>query len=600
MSILLYLNEQIAKKFSGGHFIVDYNPAMARWFHRNPIKATETVAFDLKKALQSSEATKLCNDLRVCRLNLLEYMRDANNDNTTVEETYNKYLSLICGFCHACDNPGDDSKLRALVNFRWTQSMQGNTPLELSDAYFDVLNMSINMALWLMKHAAKLAGKDEVSENEAKSIHKCLRKAAGLFSMVQTEKARLSDELTVAVCRGSDFDAQILNAYIMQCTAEAQEVTVARAIELNHNPSIISSLSYETSKLFKQADEALSSQDATIFDKWRKYLNLKSQFYLGYAYCYLAKGLLADDKCGEAIRSGKEGQKYIEIAERLCGEYAKCRGIGGGGAKPESHLFFRQLKSKLKLVLEQCERENSMIYHQKIADELPQLELKSTFGLVKPEDFQWPTPDQQWSAKNAFKISKSKLPDFGSLFNFLCGVVLGLLLLVSSAIFTTITCNLLIEGAHLCKKSSYEHYAAQLFGNQGKITVEIFMILYTKATLIAFFIVIGDLGQNIFAPLVLPSSSGDDGELLSNDYATFRIIFTTIGFFGYASFYSESPLPVELILGLSGSLIGSTICFILPALLYLKAIYVYDKKSKDHSRWKRRIAQIRATLAPNK
>jgi len=39
----------------------------------------------------------------------------------------------------------------------------------------------------------------------------------------------------------------------MQCVAEAQEVTVARAVELKHKASLISALTYETSKLFNAA-----------------------------------------------------------------------------------------------------------------------------------------------------------------------------------------------------------------------------------------------------------------------------------------------------------------------------------------------------------
>lgn len=52
---------------------------------------------------------------------------------------------------------------------------------------------------------------------------------------------------------GSDFDPAVLRAYIQQCTAEAQEVTVARAIELKHSPGLISALAHETSQLFAKA-----------------------------------------------------------------------------------------------------------------------------------------------------------------------------------------------------------------------------------------------------------------------------------------------------------------------------------------------------------
>lgn len=48
--------------------------------------------------------------------------------------------------------------------------------------------MAINMALWYTKHAAKLAGADEIKEESAKEAHKCLRKAAGLFDAVLRER----------------------------------------------------------------------------------------------------------------------------------------------------------------------------------------------------------------------------------------------------------------------------------------------------------------------------------------------------------------------------------------------------------------------------
>ena len=43
-----------------------------------------------------------------------------------------------------------------------------------------------------------------------------------------------------------DVTVPILTAYKLECTAEAQEVTVARAIELKHKPDLISALAHET------------------------------------------------------------------------------------------------------------------------------------------------------------------------------------------------------------------------------------------------------------------------------------------------------------------------------------------------------------------
>ena len=51
--------------------------------------------------------------------------------------------------------------------------------------------------------------------------------------------------------------------YTWQCTAEAQEVTIARAIELKHNPGLISALAHETSKMFTTAADNLHTLDQT-------------------------------------------------------------------------------------------------------------------------------------------------------------------------------------------------------------------------------------------------------------------------------------------------------------------------------------------------
>lgn len=56
--------------------------------------------------------------------------------------------------------------------------------------------------------------------NEAKEVHSMLRRAAGIFTFVQTE---FLPQLDNPPPLGSDLDPRVLNAYVNQCTAEAQE-----------------------------------------------------------------------------------------------------------------------------------------------------------------------------------------------------------------------------------------------------------------------------------------------------------------------------------------------------------------------------------------
>lgn len=143
-------------------------------------------------------------------------------------------------------------------------------------------------------------------------------------------------------------------------------VTIARAIELKHNASLIAALAFETANFYQRAgecachrggqepgqacllsndwrlslyaDHTLNSLDPDYSSKWRKYLQLKQMFYIAYvrsywpqvhvglwvfgliplserclgslqAYCYHGQTLLASDKCGEAIRSLQEAEK---------------------------------------------------------------------------------------------------------------------------------------------------------------------------------------------------------------------------------------------------------------------------------------------------
>ena len=44
--------------------------------------------------------------------------------------------------------------------------------------------MIMNSALWFMKHAAMLAPRSEPAMEDAKEVHTCLRKAAGLVKFV--------------------------------------------------------------------------------------------------------------------------------------------------------------------------------------------------------------------------------------------------------------------------------------------------------------------------------------------------------------------------------------------------------------------------------
>ncbi|KAF4092261.1 hypothetical protein AMELA_G00018870 [Ameiurus melas] len=332
---------------------------MTHWFHRNPLKATAPVSFNLYGVASSPAANKICNDLRTTRARLLDMFTDATCTPEIMKKATDEYFSLLQGFIVSLDGTTQENKLRFIQNFKWTDTLQGNTP--------------------------------SITEDEAKDVHKNLKIAAGIFKYLKEVQI---PRLITPVEKGRDMEPRVIDTYIVQSQAEAQEVTIARAIELKHNAGLIAALALETANYYQKADHTLNTLDPECSNKWRKYLQLKQHFYMAHAHCYYGQTLLIGDKCGEAIRSLQEAEKYYLRAEALCKEYRQTKGPGST-AKPSEQLFFTKLGGQIKNTLEKCQRENGFIYFHKVPAEAPALELKASYGLAEPVIFELPALSSQ-------------------------------------------------------------------------------------------------------------------------------------------------------------------------------------------------------------
>lgn len=366
---------------------------MTHWFHRNPLKATAPVSFNFFGVASTQAASKICSDLRSTRARLLELFTDATCNPDMMKNAADAYFSMLLGFINSLDGGTQDNKLRYIQNFKWTDTLQGNAPSSQQDAVFELISMGFNVALWHTKYASRLSGKEDITEDEAKMVHKSLKVAAGIFKHLK--ESHIPKLITPAE-KGRDLESRVIDAYIIQCQAEAQEVTIARAIELKHNPSLIAALAQETASFYQRVDHTLVTLDPVYIAKWRSYTQLKMCFYMAYAYCYHGQTLLSSDKCGEAIRSLQEAEKLYGKAEALCKDYGQTKGPGTT-AKPSGHLFFRKLGTQVKNTLEKCQRENGFIYFQKVPTELPEMELKANYGLVEPVPFEFPAMSPLWT-----------------------------------------------------------------------------------------------------------------------------------------------------------------------------------------------------------
>lgn len=257
---------------------------MAQWYHRNALKNTAPHKFNLSLVAATPASIQLCNALATSRSKLLQMVTDASTGADNIHSEFVLYLSLLQGFVltYGLDKnhgPSDSSKLRHLTVFKWSNSVTGVVEQQ-QDSIFELCSMSVEYSLWCMKHASWLAStKEEVTMDDAKQVHSSLRRAAGVLSYVQTHWL---EQLLGKPVPGSDMDTRVISAYITTCQAEAQEVTIARAIELKHSSSLISALANQTSQMFQSAVASLQGLDVKYFGKWMIYLKLKSTVYMSY------------------------------------------------------------------------------------------------------------------------------------------------------------------------------------------------------------------------------------------------------------------------------------------------------------------------------
>ncbi|KAL5104686.1 BRO1 domain-containing protein BROX [Taenia crassiceps] len=375
------------------------------WFHRNPYKASGRPNFDLGQVATTIPARMVCSQMMERRQTLMKMFEDLGNSREAMIEATNQYISLLMGLVTAPDSnndfdfgdggsDADDSSgseepepstsdvtektkkdkggkkkrekkseksqaseldrkklysLRRLVLFTWTNSLdiKHKAPITLRDANFELICILFNLALWFSKHAAKIASNSNIEMEQAVEVYKSLRNAAGLFE------------------------------YIKKDLLGNMKVTIARAMELKHDPGIIAPLACETATLYEKCRLGLQNIPEALVSKWRAYCIFKTACFRAYAHCFYSESELKADRCSMAIASAQEALKYCTQAQNAAKVYRS-----GSGAE---FCFIRRLQPYAQRTLTKAQTENAMIYHQKALAAMPQLRLKASFGIATPE-----------------------------------------------------------------------------------------------------------------------------------------------------------------------------------------------------------------------
>jgi len=375
---------------------------MSHWFHRNKLKGTIAQKFDGKGIAVKTPADKMLQDLRSTRANLLQLFTDEVATPESVMEKANAYFELLVGLS---DVESSDNKLRYSFRFKWSDTLvMDGKPEVHQDAQFELVSMMLEVAIWTTKYGARVSAKEAISEDDAKEILKLFKKAAGIFQAISTQAERLLDKPDP----GTDLDHHILDCYMLQSKAEAQEVTIARAVQIKHKSSLIAALANDTKHFFEEADKQLAAiKKDDVVGKWRKYLQLKIAFYDSYTWCYQGVSELEKEECGTAVKCLQYARDQFINCGKICEQYKKQSGAGNT-VHPDKAVFFLNYGAELKRHLEKAERENGFIYHQKIPEKLPELNLKATHGLAEPEAYSLPEKSSRWGPEllSAFDLSE--------------------------------------------------------------------------------------------------------------------------------------------------------------------------------------------------
>ncbi|CAF3243772.1 unnamed protein product [Rotaria socialis] len=80
-----------------------------------------------------------------------------------------------------------------------------------------------------------------------------------------------------------------------------------------------------------------------------------------------------------------------------------------------------------------------------------------------------------------------------------CGIILATLLMIISAIITSYSCKILISSAHASNSATYEYLALRATGRTMKLVVELSSIGLLLGSIVAYQMIVGDLGSVVVA-----------------------------------------------------------------------------------------------------
>ena len=191
----------------------------------------------------------------------------------------------------------------------------------------------------------------------------------------------------LAILLASAPAAQVVACLTSLLLADAQSLTVLRAVAKGNQPSLVASISLDTAALYRQGWQQL--QRSGVADapgsKLDCYLQYKTGLFESYAHLFLGIDWWQRQQPGVGLRCLQEAAAQLAVAKKAAAAF-------DAAAPPSMNLVHRrhdeQLEMKLADVQRRMKREAEMVHFQAAATTLPPLPPPKR--LVSPLPFAMP------------------------------------------------------------------------------------------------------------------------------------------------------------------------------------------------------------------
>ncbi|CAK0784762.1 hypothetical protein CVIRNUC_007966 [Coccomyxa viridis] len=387
----------------GRNAAVEYATALGSARRAFVIKAETPVTSDVEAALD--EATKEYISLLVGLINALpKQKRQAESSTAKQEDEAEELAAGMEPSAQGADDTGDaahkgaassgaagpmpssspadgkavpdvrgDSKLRrGAVAFEWKDVMiTPPTSVAARDAVYELGCVLEAMALWKMARAAQLcAGSRQGTPSESVSqAYRLLRAAAGMFDFVRDHCA----SFLINAVDTKDCNVQTAQAFSLACIAEAQALTVLRAVQKGNAPSLVASLATDASAAFKSAAGTAGGVviSAKAESKFLLFADYQAKAMEALSQAFAGQEALTSQQAGTALAYLGSAKSQLAAAQGASKAYDRAQPVTSATEHEYADL---ELKQTIEKQHDRAERDNKSVYFQHIpaADTLAQ------------------------------------------------------------------------------------------------------------------------------------------------------------------------------------------------------------------------------------